>query len=65
MRRLAVSILFILLFSTRVFAQGSNASLTGLIQIPPKAFPVPDVRVLAINTDTNQTFETKTNKDGS
>lgn len=64
MRRLTVSIVLVLLFSSRLFAQGSNASLTGLIQDPSKAF-VPGVRVLAINTDTNQKFETKTNKDGN
>ncbi len=64
MRRLAVSMLFISLFASRLFAQGSNASLTGLIQDSSKAF-VADVRVLAVNTDTNQKFEAKTNKDGS
>lgn len=64
MRRLPVYLLFVLLFSSRVFAQGSNASLTGVIQDSSKAF-IPDVRVLAINTDTNQQFESKTNKDGN
>lgn len=64
MRRLAVPMLFMLLFASRMFAQGSNASLTGVIQDSAKAF-IPDVRVLAINTDTNQKFETKTNKDGN
>jgi hypothetical protein len=64
MRRLALFLVFVLLFASRLLAQGSNASLTGLIQDSSKAF-VPDVRVLAINTDTNQKFESKTNKDGS
>jgi hypothetical protein len=64
MRRLVVYMLFVLLFASRVFAQGSNASLTGVIQDSAKAF-IPDVRVLAINTDTNQKFEVKTNKDGN
>jgi len=64
MRRIAVFAAFILLFSSHLFGQGSNASLTGLIQDSAKAF-VPDVRILAINIDTNQKFETKTNKDGS
>jgi len=64
MRRLLVCIALVLLYSSRLFAQGSNASLTGFVQDSSKAF-VPDVRVLAINTDTNQRFESKTNKDGS
>ncbi|QHN03164.1 TonB-dependent receptor [Granulicella sp. WH15] len=64
MRRLAAYLFFVLFFAGRVFAQGSNASLTGVIQDSSKAF-IPDVRVLAINTDTNQKFEAKTNKDGN
>jgi hypothetical protein len=63
MRRLAVAIFFVLLFASRVFAQAGNASLTGFIQDPSKAF-IPGVRVLAINTDTNQQFQATTNKDG-
>ncbi len=64
MRRLAVAVLFVLLFTSRIFAQGSNASLTGFVQDPSKAF-ISGVRVLAVNTDTNQQFEATTNKDGS
>jgi len=64
MRRAAAAILFVLLFSSRLFAQAGNASLTGFIQDFSKAF-LPGVRVLAINTDTNQQFATLTNKDGS
>ena len=63
MRR-AATILFILLFGSRLFAQAGNASLTGFIQDSAKAF-IPGVRVVAINTDTDQQFETVTNKDGS
>ncbi len=64
MRRTVVAVLFVLLFASRLFAQGGNASLTGFIQDSSKAF-VPGVRVLAVNTDTNQKFEATTNKDGS
>jgi hypothetical protein len=64
MRRLAAAVLFVMLFASRLFAQAGNASLTGFVQDPAKAF-VPGVRVLAINTDTDQQFETTTNKDGS
>ena len=63
MRRLAVALFFVLLFASHVFAQAGNASLTGFIQDPSKAF-IPGVRVLAINTDTNQQFQATTNKDG-
>jgi hypothetical protein len=64
MRRLAVVIFFVFLLASHVFAQTGNASLTGFIQDTSKAF-IPDVRVLAINTDTNQQFEATTKKDGS
>lgn len=64
MRRTAAAVIFVLLFTSRLFAQASNASLTGFIQDSSKAF-IPGVRVLAINTDTNQQFQTMTNKDGS
>lgn len=64
MRRVAVAILFVVLFSSRLFAQSGNASLTGFIQDFSKAF-IPGVHVLAINTDTNQQFRSVTNKDGS
>jgi len=68
MRRIAASVLFVFslvcALTLPAFAQGSNASLTGFVQDPSKAF-VPDVQVVVINTDTNQKFETKTNKDGS
>lgn len=64
MRRIAAAVFFVLLFTSRLFAQASNASLTGFVQDSSKAF-IPGVRVLAINTDTNQQFETATNKDGS
>jgi hypothetical protein len=64
MRRIASAFLLIVLACGRLFAQSSNASLTGFIQDSSKAF-IADVHVLAVNTDTNQQFETKTNKDGS
>lgn len=64
MRRVAVALLFVLFFSTYSFAQEGNASLTGFIQDSTKAF-IPGVQVIAINTNTNQQFVTKTNKDGS
>jgi Carboxypeptidase regulatory-like domain len=64
MRRTAATLLFILLLTSRLFAQSGNANLTGFIQDSSKAF-VSGVRVLAVNTDTNQQFETKTNNDGS
>jgi hypothetical protein len=58
------AVLFVLLFSSGLFAQSSNATLTGFIQDSSKAF-IPGVRVLAINMDTNQEFEAATNRDGS
>jgi hypothetical protein len=64
LRRTTAAVLFALVFTSRLFAQAGNASLTGFIQDASKAF-IPGVRVLAINTDTNQQFETATNKDGS
>lgn len=64
MCRLAVVIFFLLFWASHVFAQTGNASLTGFIQDTSKAF-IPDVRVLAINTDTNQQLEATTKKDGS
>lgn len=64
MRRTAATLLFILFLTSHLFAQSGNANLTGFIQDSSKAF-VPGVRVLAVNTDTNQQFEAKTNKDGS
>jgi hypothetical protein len=64
MRRIAVVLLFAFSFAGRIFAQAGNASLTGFIQDSAKAF-VPDVYVLAVNTDTNQQFSARTNKEGS
>lgn len=64
MRRSIILALLFLLVAGRLSAQAGNASLTGFIQDSAKAF-VPGVRVLAINTDTNQQFETVTSKDGS
>ena len=64
MRCLAAAMLFLGLFATRLFAQGGNASVSGFVQDPSKAY-LPGVSVLAINMDTNQQFEGKTNKDGS
>lgn len=64
MRRSTVAVLFLLFFASRLFAQAGNASLTGFIQDSSKAF-IPGVQVIAVNTDTNQQFETVTNKDGS
>ncbi|MFP5229115.1 MAG: TonB-dependent receptor domain-containing protein [Acidobacteriota bacterium] len=64
MRRAAVTLLCVVLFASRVFAQAGNASLTGFVQDSSKAF-ISDVRVVAVNTDTNQQFEAETNKDGS
>ncbi|WP_446742232.1 TonB-dependent receptor domain-containing protein [Silvibacterium acidisoli] len=65
MSRKASALVFLCLFFTaRLFAQADNASLTGFIQDTSKAF-IPGVHVLAIDTDTNQHFETITNRDGS
>lgn len=64
MRRIAAALLFALSLARPSFAQEGNASLTGFIQDSSKAV-IPDVRVLAINTDTNEHFEATTNKDGS
>jgi Carboxypeptidase regulatory-like domain/TonB-dependent Receptor Plug Domain len=64
LRRLAAAVLFVLIFASRLFAQGGNASVSGFVQDPSKAY-IPDVSVVAVNTDTNQQFEAKTNKDGS
>ena len=64
MFRTAAIVLFVLLLTSRVFSQADTASLTGFIQDPSKAF-IPGVRVIAINTDTNQQFAATTNKDGS
>jgi hypothetical protein len=64
MCRLAVTALFVCFLAGRLFAQGSNASVAGFVQDPSKAY-MPGASVLAVNTDTNQRFETKTNKDGS
>jgi carboxypeptidase family protein len=64
MRRIAAALLFVLFLACPLFAQEGNAALTGFIQDSSKAM-IPDVRVLAINTDTNQHFEAATNKDGS
>jgi hypothetical protein len=64
MRRIASFLLLLVLVCGRLFAQSSNASLTGFVQDSAKAF-IADVTVLAVNTDTNQQFQTKTNKDGS
>jgi outer membrane receptor protein involved in Fe transport len=64
MHRVATALFLILFFTSRLFGQAGNASLTGFIQDTSKAF-VPGVRVLAVNTDTNQKFETVTGKDGS
>src|SRR5215475_2645626 len=64
MRRLTVPVLYVLLFTSRLLAQAGNASLTGFIQDSSKAF-ITGVRILAINTDTNQHFEAETNNDGS
>lgn len=64
MRRTFAALLFVSLFACRLFAQADSASLTGFIQDSSKAF-VPGVRILAINTDTNQQFAATTNKDGS
>jgi len=63
MRSLAAAALIILL-AGRVFAQGGNASVSGLVQDPSKAY-IPGVSVTAVNTDTNQQFVTTTNKSGS
>jgi hypothetical protein len=63
-RRIATALLFLLFSVSHSFAQAGNASLTGFTQDSSKAF-IPGVRVLAINTDTNQQFEATTNKDGS
>jgi hypothetical protein len=60
----ATTLLSILLLASPLFAQSGNASLTGFVQDSSKAF-MPGVRVSAINTATNQKFETVTNKDGS
>src|ERR1700761_2887912 len=64
MRRIVIIILCLSFFAGYLHAQAGNASLTGFIQDPSKAF-VPGVRVVAINTDTDQQFEGSTNKDGS
>jgi hypothetical protein len=64
MRSLAATAIFILFVAGRMLAQGGNAGVAGFVQDPSKAY-IPGVRVLAVNTDTNQQFEAKTNKDGS
>jgi hypothetical protein len=64
MRRIAAALLFVLFFVSYSFAQTTNASLTGFIEDPSKAV-IPDVRVIAVNTDTNAHFETHTDKSGS
>ena len=64
MRRTAIALFLVLLFASRLFAQTGNASLTGYIQDSSKAF-ISGVRVLAINTATNQQFATTSDKDGS
>jgi hypothetical protein len=64
MRRVVFAVLLVLFLASPIFAQGGNAALTGFIQDSTKAF-VPNVRVLAINTETNQQFEATSNKEGS
>jgi len=64
MRRIAVIVILFSLLAGRAFAQAGNASLTGFIQDSSRAF-IPNVRVVAVNTDTNQQFATETNQNGS
>ncbi|MEI9977689.1 MAG: TonB-dependent receptor [Edaphobacter sp.] len=63
MRRIA-ALLFVYLFAHSMFAQSTNASVTGFIQDSSKAF-IPGVTVVAINTGTDAQFVTKTDKSGS
>lgn len=60
---LALVLLLLSCSGVRLLAQSDNASLTGSVQDPAKAY-IPDVRVLAINTDTNQRFAASTNREG-
>ncbi len=63
MRRIA-AVLFVLSLVSPLFAQEGSATLTGFVQDPTKAV-ISGVKVTAIDTATNQRFETTTNKDGS
>jgi hypothetical protein len=64
MRRHAAMLFVLCLACCPLFAQEGNATLTGFIQDRDKAF-VPGVKVIAIDTDTNQQFQATTGKDGS
>jgi len=59
----ALAFLFRLWFSPALFAQSTDASLTGRISDPSKALIV-GARVVAIRSETNMRYETTTNDSG-
>lgn len=64
MRFARLAIVFLSLFSPcAVYAQSTNASITGIIEDSAKSV-IPDVSVTAINTKTGERNNTKTNRSG-
>src|SRR5438552_1097706 len=63
-RNLALTVLFLSLFSASLLAQGGNAQLGGIVQDPSKAL-VPGVSITATNVDTNVTSTTVSNESGA
>jgi hypothetical protein len=62
-RALTLAFLFLDAFTSVLFGQSTNASLTGRITDPSKALVV-DAKIAAINASTNIRYETITNGSG-
>src|SRR6266850_8126222 len=63
MHRVVIAFLFTALFTSAVYAQSTNASLTGRITDPSKAL-VADAKVAAASAGTNSRYETTSNGSG-
>src|SRR5262244_246977 len=63
MHRVAFALLVVASFTSVIYAQSTNASLSGRITDPSKAL-IADAQVTAITTGTNLRYETTTNGSG-
>jgi hypothetical protein len=66
MKRLSISIAVVALYllSTNLFAQSSNATVSGFVQDPSQAY-IPGATVTATNTQTGIVSTTVTNESGT